>query len=75
MNSRLDTVQAVVLRAKLAPAGGVERPAPRAAAARYDELLADVPGCVRPVTLPGNGTSGTSTWSGSADARPRCSPS
>src|SRR5919199_250382 len=42
-NSRLDTLQAVVLRAKLRrlAAWNDQR---RAAAARYDELLADVPG-------------------------------
>ena len=52
-NSRLDTLQAVVLRAKLArlAAWNATR---RAAAARYDELLAGVPGVVRPRTAPGN---------------------
>jgi dTDP-4-amino-4,6-dideoxygalactose transaminase len=51
-NSRLDALQAVVLRAKLTrlAAGNAAR---RAAAARYDELLADLD-VVRPVTLPGN---------------------
>jgi len=51
-NSRLDALQAVVLRAKLVrlAAGNAAR---RAAAARYDELLADLD-VVRPVTLPGN---------------------
>jgi dTDP-4-amino-4,6-dideoxygalactose transaminase len=53
MNSRLDTVQAVVLRAKLRRLAGwnAER---RAAAARYDALLAGVPGVRRPETAPGN---------------------
>jgi dTDP-4-amino-4,6-dideoxygalactose transaminase len=52
-NSRLDTLQAVVLGAKLKRlAAGNE--ARRRAAARYDALLADLPG-VRPVpTLAGN---------------------
>jgi dTDP-4-amino-4,6-dideoxygalactose transaminase len=51
-NSRLDALQAVVLRAKLTrlAAGNAAR---RAAAARYDEQLADLD-VVRPVTLPGN---------------------
>ncbi|MGX1163224.1 dTDP-4-amino-4,6-dideoxygalactose transaminase [Arthrobacter sp. SLBN-100] len=53
INSRLDTVQAVVLKAKL------ERLASwnllrRAAAERYSELLADVPGVVVPREAPGN---------------------
>ncbi|RSM73237.1 erythromycin biosynthesis sensory transduction protein eryC1 [Actinoplanes sp. ATCC 53533] len=52
VNSRLDGLQAVVLRAKLARlAGWNERR--RAAAARYDELLAGLD-VVRPVTLDGN---------------------
>ena len=51
-NSRLDGLQAVVLRAKLARLAGWNA-ARRAAAARYDELLADVE-VVRPVTLDGN---------------------
>jgi dTDP-4-amino-4,6-dideoxygalactose transaminase len=52
-NSRLDALQAVVLRAKLArlAAWNADR---RAAAARYDALLADVDGVARPATLPGN---------------------
>jgi dTDP-4-amino-4,6-dideoxygalactose transaminase len=52
-NSRLDTLQAVVLSAKLArlAAGNAAR---RAAAARYDELLGDLEEVTRPVTLPGN---------------------
>jgi dTDP-4-amino-4,6-dideoxygalactose transaminase len=51
--SRLDAVQAVVLRAKLEhlASWNLER---SAAAARYDELLAAGPGPRRPVTLPGN---------------------
>ncbi|MEU4563810.1 DegT/DnrJ/EryC1/StrS family aminotransferase [Actinoplanes sp. NPDC023936] len=53
VNSRLDGLQAVVLRAKLARLAdwNVRR---RAAAARYAELLADVPDVVLPVTLDGN---------------------
>jgi dTDP-4-amino-4,6-dideoxygalactose transaminase len=53
VNSRLDTVQAVVLRAKLRRLAdwNVAR---RAAAARYDALLADVPGVRLPRTAPGN---------------------
>jgi dTDP-4-amino-4,6-dideoxygalactose transaminase len=52
-NSRLDTLQAVVLRAKLRrlSAWNDER---RAAAARYGELLGGTPGLSLPVTLPGN---------------------
>ncbi len=51
-NSRLDALQAVVLRAKLArlAAGNAAR---RALAARYHALLADLD-VVRPGTLPGN---------------------
>jgi dTDP-4-amino-4,6-dideoxygalactose transaminase len=52
-NSRLDTLQAVVLRAKLARLADWNA-ARRAAAARYDERLADVEEVARPVTLPGN---------------------
>ena len=53
VNSRLDALQAVVLRAKLSR---LERwnTARRAAAARYDELLAPLTDVVRPVTLDGN---------------------
>jgi dTDP-4-amino-4,6-dideoxygalactose transaminase len=53
VNSRLDALQAVVLRAKLSR---LERwnTARRAAAARYDELLAPLTDVVRPVTLEGN---------------------
>ncbi|MER8182950.1 DegT/DnrJ/EryC1/StrS family aminotransferase [Kitasatospora sp. NPDC094015] len=52
-NSRMDTLQAVVLRAKLRrlPAWNEAR---RAAAARYDELLAGLDGLTTPRTLPGN---------------------
>jgi dTDP-4-amino-4,6-dideoxygalactose transaminase len=52
-NSRLDTLQAVVLAAKLAR---LERwnDARRAAAARYGELLAGVPGVRLPQELAGN---------------------
>lgn len=52
-NSRLDSLQAVVLTAKLARLKGWN--AERAAAAqRYDELLADLPRVVRPRPAPGN---------------------
>jgi dTDP-4-amino-4,6-dideoxygalactose transaminase len=53
MNSRLDTLQAVVLRAKLARLEGwnVER---REAAARYDALLGDHDGIGLPSVMPGN---------------------
>ena len=53
VNSRLDTLQAVVLSAKLRRLAGWNA-ARRAAAARYDELLADCEAIVRPRTLPGN---------------------
>jgi len=52
-NSRLDALQAVVLRAKLKRLAGWNE-ARRAAAARYDELLAGVDGVVRPTTAAGN---------------------
>lgn len=52
-NSRLDTMQAVVLRAKLPRLQGWNQ-ARRAAAARYHQLLADVEGVVRPVAAEGN---------------------
>jgi len=52
-NSRLDTLQAVVLAAKLARLDGWND-ARREAAARYDALLAEVAGVVRPAVLPGN---------------------
>ncbi|GGR51482.1 glutamine--scyllo-inositol aminotransferase [Actinoplanes ianthinogenes] len=52
MNSRLDALQAVVLRAKLARLGAWNT-LRRAAADRYHELLADLD-VVRPVTLEGN---------------------
>lgn len=53
VNSRLDALQAVVLRAKLLRLAGWN--AARAAAARrYHALLADLEAVVRPVTLPGN---------------------
>jgi dTDP-4-amino-4,6-dideoxygalactose transaminase len=52
-NSRLDTFQAVVLRARLRRlAAGNE--ARRRASRRYSELLADVPGVTLPMTAPGN---------------------
>lgn len=52
-NSRLDTLQAVVLRAKLGrlAAWNEQR---RRAAARYDELLEPLADVVRPAVLPGN---------------------
>jgi dTDP-4-amino-4,6-dideoxygalactose transaminase len=52
-NSRLDTLQAVVLLAKLKRLAGWNE-SRRAAARRYDELLADVPGVTLPSTLEGN---------------------
>ena len=52
-NSRLDTLQAVVLLAKL-PHLAVWNGARREGAQRYDELLADLPRVTRPATLPGN---------------------
>lgn len=51
--SRLDALQAVVLRAKLDHLVGWNR-ARRDAAARYDELLLDGPGLRPPATSPGN---------------------
>ncbi|WP_433794736.1 DegT/DnrJ/EryC1/StrS family aminotransferase [Actinoplanes sp. CA-252034] len=53
VNSRLDGLQAVVLRAKLARLAGWNEQR-RAAAARYHELLAGLERVVRPVTLDGN---------------------
>ncbi|MFJ1752058.1 DegT/DnrJ/EryC1/StrS family aminotransferase [Kitasatospora sp. NPDC088134] len=52
-NSRMDTLQAVVLRAKLRrlPAWNEAR---RAAAERYDKLLGGLDGITLPHTLPGN---------------------
>jgi dTDP-4-amino-4,6-dideoxygalactose transaminase len=52
-NSRLDTLQAVVLKAKLPRLAGWNE-ARRQAAARYDELLAGVSRVERPRTAPGN---------------------
>jgi dTDP-4-amino-4,6-dideoxygalactose transaminase len=52
-NSRLDAIQAVVLRAKLRRLGRWNA-LRRAAAARYDALLAGVEQVVRPRTLSGN---------------------
>ncbi|MFC6090927.1 DegT/DnrJ/EryC1/StrS family aminotransferase [Saccharothrix sp. BKS2] len=52
-NSRLDTLQAVVLSAKLRRLEGWNE-ARRAAADRYSAMLADVPGVVPPVVLEGN---------------------
>ena len=53
VNSRLDTLQAVVLSAKLRRLAGWNA-ARRAAAQRYDSLLDGVPGVIRPRTLDGN---------------------
>ena len=52
-NSRLDAVQAVVLSAKLERLAGWNQ-LRRDAAARYSELLADVPGVVLPQQAEGN---------------------
>lgn len=52
-NSRLDALQAVVLRAKLKRLAGWNE-ARRAAASRYDALLAGAASIVRPVVLAGN---------------------
>lgn len=53
LNSRLDTLQAVVLSAKLRRLAGWNE-ARRAAAGRYDALLAEVPEVIRPRVLDGN---------------------
>ncbi|SDS52383.1 dTDP-4-amino-4,6-dideoxygalactose transaminase [Pseudarthrobacter equi] len=53
INSRLDTVQAVVLKAKLARLQGWNA-LRRAAAERYSALLAGIPGVVLPREAPGN---------------------
>jgi dTDP-4-amino-4,6-dideoxygalactose transaminase len=53
MNSRLDTLQAVVLSAKLRRLDGWNA-ARREAAARYDALLSNTDSVVRPHTLDGN---------------------
>lgn len=53
VNSRLDTLQAVVLSAKLRRLAAWNA-ARRTAASRYDELLADCPAVIRPRTLDGN---------------------
>jgi dTDP-4-amino-4,6-dideoxygalactose transaminase len=53
VNSRLDTVQAVVLKAKLDRLFGWND-LRRVAAARYAELLADLPGVRLPQSMPGN---------------------
>lgn len=52
-NSRLDAIQAVVLKAKLAKLAGWNA-LRRAAAERYTGLLADVPGVQLPREAPGN---------------------
>ena len=52
-NSRLDALQAVVLRAKLRGLAA-DNQARRQAASRYAELLADLPEVVLPRTAPGN---------------------
>lgn len=53
VNSRLDTLQAVVLSAKLRRLAGWNA-ARREAAVRYDALLSDVADVIRPRTLEGN---------------------
>ncbi|HWI31346.1 MAG TPA: DegT/DnrJ/EryC1/StrS family aminotransferase [Microbacterium sp.] len=53
MNARLDAIQATVLRAKLRRLDGWNA-ARRAAADRYAQLLADVPGVRPPQVRPGN---------------------
>ncbi|WP_309067617.1 DegT/DnrJ/EryC1/StrS family aminotransferase [Microbacterium sp.] len=53
VNSRLDAVHAVTLRAKLRRLDAWNA-ARRAAAERYAELLRDLPGVATPVTRPGN---------------------
>ncbi len=52
-NSRLDSLQAVVLSAKLRRLASWNEQR-RQAARRYDALLADLPEVVRPATMPGN---------------------
>ncbi len=52
-NSRLDSLQAVVLLAKLEHLADWNE-ARRQAARRYDALLADLPAVIRPLTLEGN---------------------
>lgn len=52
-NARMDTVQAVVLNAKLKRLAGWNQ-LRRAAATRYGELLADIPGVRAPQSAPGN---------------------
>lgn len=52
-NSRMDTLQAVVLSAKLRRLDGWNA-ARRQAAERYDKLLADIPGVITPVVAAGN---------------------
>ncbi len=52
-NSRLDALQAVVLRAKLRRLAA-DNQARRQAAGRYAELLADLPEVILPRTAPGN---------------------
>lgn len=52
-NSRLDALQAVVLRAKLRGLAA-DNQARRQAASRYAELLADLPEVILPRTAPGN---------------------
>ena len=74
MNSRLDTVQAVVLNAKLRRLADWNNRR-QAAAARYNELLADVPGVRIPRSVEEQlSTSGISTSSVSPIAT-RCSVS
>ncbi|AXT85842.1 erythromycin biosynthesis sensory transduction protein eryC1 [Aeromicrobium sp. A1-2] len=53
LNSRLDTIQAVVLRAKLRRLAGWNENR-RKAAERYRELLTQLPGVTLPASAPGN---------------------
>ena len=73
-NSRLDAIQAVVLRAKLRRLDGVERQRAAAAAARTTNCSPTSPGVLLPGRRRATSTSGTSTSSGSRSAT-GCSPS
>ena len=70
-NSRLDTLQAVVLRAKLRGLAA-DNQARRQAASRYAELLADLPDVILPGPLLAMSTSGICTRSGSRVATTSC---
>ena len=61
-NSRLDTLQAVVLTREAEPPARLERRAPARRPQRYDELLAGIPGVRCRRRSPATSTSGTSTW-------------